>query len=111
MDPAAVAGLDVVFLAMPHGASQGFAPHIVDDVAHVVDLGADFRLPAATYAQWYGDDHTAPELIDRFGYGLVELYRERARARSTTSRCPAAIRPRRCSRSRRCSPRGSSSRT
>ncbi len=26
MDPGAVAGLDVVFLAMPHGASQGFAP-------------------------------------------------------------------------------------
>jgi N-acetyl-gamma-glutamyl-phosphate reductase len=79
MDPAAVAGLDVVFLAMPHGASQGFAPQIVDDVVHVVDLGADFRLPAATYEQWYGSAHTAPELIDRFGYGLVELYRDELR--------------------------------
>ncbi|MGZ6887880.1 MAG: N-acetyl-gamma-glutamyl-phosphate reductase [Acidimicrobiia bacterium] len=76
MDPAAVAGLDVVFLAMPHGASQSFAPAVVDEVAHVVDLGADFRLPADAYAQWYGDPHTAPELIDRFGYGLVELYRD-----------------------------------
>ena len=79
MDPAAVAGLDVVFLAMPHGASQGFAPAIVDDVAHVVDLGADFRLPAAIYERWYGGAHTAPELIDRFGYGLVELYRDELR--------------------------------
>ena len=79
MDPGAVAGLDVVFLAMPHGASQGFAPHVIDDVAHVVDLGADFRLPAATYEQWYGSAHTAPELIDRFGYGLVELNREALR--------------------------------
>ena len=32
MDPAAVAGLDLVFLAMPHGASQGFAPRIIEDV-------------------------------------------------------------------------------
>ncbi len=79
MDPGAVAGLDVVFLAMPHGASQGFAPHVIDDVAHVVDLGADFRLPAATYEQWYGSAHTAPELIDRFGYGLVELNRDALR--------------------------------
>jgi N-acetyl-gamma-glutamyl-phosphate reductase len=76
MDPAAVAGLDVVFLAMPHGASQSFAPGVIDAVAHVVDLGADFRLPPEQYAQWYGDAHTAPELIDRFGYGMVELYRD-----------------------------------
>lgn len=76
MDPAAVAGLDLVFLAMPHGASQGFAPGIVDTVAHVVDLGADFRLPPEQYAQWYGEAHTAPGMIDRFGYGMVELYRD-----------------------------------
>ena len=76
MDPAAVDGLDLVFLAMPHGASQDFAPQVIDRVGHVVDLGADFRLPAAEYTQWYGDVHRAPELIDRFGYGMVELYRE-----------------------------------
>jgi N-acetyl-gamma-glutamyl-phosphate reductase, common form len=75
LDPAAVAGLDVVFLAMPHGASQGFAPQVIDQVGHVVDLGADFRLPADVYEQWYGDAHTAPELIERFAYGLVELGR------------------------------------
>ncbi len=76
MDPASVDGLDLVFLAMPHGASQDFAPHMIDSVGHVVDLGSDFRLPAAQYAEWYGDIHRAPELIDRFGYGMVELYRE-----------------------------------
>lgn len=75
LDPAAVAGLDVVFLAMPHGASQGFAPQVIDQVGHVVDLGADFRLPADVYEQWYGDAHTAPELIEQFAYGLVELGR------------------------------------
>src|SRR4029078_13218059 len=79
MDLAAVAGLDVVFLAMPHGASRGFPRSTGDDVAHLVALGADFRLPAETYEQWYGSTHTAPELIDRFGYGLVELYRDELR--------------------------------
>ena len=76
MDPAAMAGLDVVFLAMPHGASQAFAPTVLGQVGHVVDLGADFRLPANEYAQWYGAMHTAPELIDQFAYGMVELYRD-----------------------------------
>ncbi len=75
MDPAAVAGLDVVFLAMPHGASQAFVPKLIGEVGHVVDLGADFRLGAADYEQWYGEAHQAPELIDQFAYGMVEFYR------------------------------------
>lgn len=69
-------GLDFVFCALPHGASQALLPDIVDDVAHVVDLGADFRLPADAYERWYGEAHTAPQLVDRFAYGLVELYRD-----------------------------------
>src|SRR5215471_8658698 len=73
---ATVAGLDVVFLTLPHGASQAIAPQLLDTVGHVVDLGADFRLPADVYQQWYGEAHTAPELIDRFVYGMTELYRD-----------------------------------
>jgi hypothetical protein len=42
----------------------------------VVDLGADFRLPADDYEQWYGEAHAAPELLDRFAFGLPELYRD-----------------------------------
>ena len=75
MDPAALSGLDVVFLAMPHGASQSFAPQLLGTVGHVVDLGADFRLPPGDYEQWYGETHTAPEVIDQFAYGMVEFYR------------------------------------
>jgi N-acetyl-gamma-glutamyl-phosphate reductase len=74
-DASALASLDVVFLALPHGESQQFAPHLVDSVAHLVDLGADFRLPAPAYEQWYGSVHQAPELIDRFAFGLPELFR------------------------------------
>ena len=74
--PADLRGLDLVFCALPHGASQALMPQIVDDVTHVVDLGADFRLPPDVYARWYGEAHTAPELVERFAYGLVELYRD-----------------------------------
>jgi N-acetyl-gamma-glutamyl-phosphate reductase len=41
-----------------------------------VDLSADFRLkdPAA-YDRWYGMAHPAPALLERFAYGLPELFR------------------------------------
>ena len=76
-DPtAALAGLDVVFLALPHGESQKLVPGLVGSVGRIVDLGADFRLPADAYAEWYGEPHAAPELIGRFGFGMVELFRD-----------------------------------
>lgn len=75
-DPAAVDGVDLVFLGLPHGASQQIVPELVDRVRVVVDLGADFRLPAEAYPTWYGAPHTRPELLDRFVYGLPELGRQ-----------------------------------
>ena len=71
-----LAGLDVVFCGLPHGESQTVIPEIAATVGHVVDLGADFRLPAAAYEQWYGSAHRAPELLDAFAFGLPELYRD-----------------------------------
>ncbi|HEY5251819.1 MAG TPA: N-acetyl-gamma-glutamyl-phosphate reductase [Acidimicrobiales bacterium] len=68
-------GLDVVFLALPHGESQRLAPALVGRVGLLVDLAADFRLsdPAA-YPLWYGAEHEAPGLLGRFAYGLPELF-------------------------------------
>jgi len=77
LEPATLDGLDVAFLALPHGESQRLVPDLLGRVAHVVDLGADFRLPAATYQRWYGEPHTAPALLDRFAFGLPELFRDR----------------------------------
>ena len=75
-DAAACAGLDLVFLGLPHGASQGIVPELLGKVGHVVDLAADFRLSdPALYPQWYGEAHTAPELLADFAYGLPELFR------------------------------------
>jgi N-acetyl-gamma-glutamyl-phosphate reductase len=70
-----LAGMDLVFLCLPHGRSQEIAGNLVDTVGHIIDLGGDFRLPPAAYEEWYGERHSAPELTDRFAFGLPELYR------------------------------------
>jgi len=76
-DADAVDGLDVVFLALPHGQSQHLVPDVVDRVGVVVDLAADFRLrDPALYPTWYGEVHLVPELLDTFVYGLPELHRD-----------------------------------
>jgi N-acetyl-gamma-glutamyl-phosphate reductase len=71
-----LAGLDVVFLALPHGESQELVPELVDRVGVLVDLSADFRLrDAGAYPRWYGHAHVAPHLLGAFVYGLPELFR------------------------------------
>ncbi|MBU6328640.1 MAG: N-acetyl-gamma-glutamyl-phosphate reductase [Acidobacteria bacterium] len=74
--PERLDGIDLVFLGLPHGASQDLMGEIRSRVRWVVDLAADFRLAdPALYPQWYGEAHTAPELLDQFVYGLPELFR------------------------------------
>lgn len=74
---------DVVFLAVPHGASMELAAALLERGVRVVDLGADFRLADAdTYRAWYKAEHTRPDLLTEAVYGLPELNRESiARAR------------------------------
>ncbi len=75
-DPSDVAGLDLVFLGLPHGASMDLAPSLVGHVGCVVDLSAAFRLkdPAA-YPAFYGFEHTQLELLAEAVFGLPELHR------------------------------------
>jgi N-acetyl-gamma-glutamyl-phosphate reductase len=80
-DVTKAAGLDLVFLGLPHGASQSIVPELVGKVGHLVDLAADFRLQdPSLYPTWYGEPHTAPELLPDFAYGLPELFRNEIRA-------------------------------
>jgi N-acetyl-gamma-glutamyl-phosphate reductase len=72
--------IDFVFAALPHGHSQRIAATILDKGIQFVDLGADFRLGAETYEQWYGHRHEAPELLDSFVYGIPELNRDPIRS-------------------------------
>ena len=84
--PEALDGIDLVFAALPHGHSQAVAPEIIARGIPFVDLGADFRLNSAEdYQAWYKDAHQAPELLERFIYGIPELHRERIAASKTVA--------------------------
>ncbi|HEX8571255.1 MAG TPA: N-acetyl-gamma-glutamyl-phosphate reductase [Allosphingosinicella sp.] len=75
--PAALDGIDLVFAALPHGQSQALAGELIGRGIPFVDLGADFRLGSASeYERWYGEPHSAPDLLQRFVYGIPELNRE-----------------------------------
>lgn len=75
-DAAALVGLDLVFLGLPHAASMELAPKIVGDVGCVVDLSAAYRLKdASQYPTFYGFEHTQPELLHEAVFGLPELHR------------------------------------
>lgn len=66
--PEVLTGHDVVFLALPHGASAEVAAQLPDDVL-VIDCGADHRLTsAADWIEYYGGDHAGT-----WPYGLPEL--------------------------------------
>lgn len=69
----ALAGHDVVFLALPHGQSAAVAAELGDDVL-VVDMGADHRLKdSADWDRFYGAPHAGT-----WPYGLPELPGARA---------------------------------
>lgn len=71
-------GIDVAFLALPHGASAEPAVRLAAGGTTVVDVGSDLRLrdPAA-YPTWYGFEHPAPASLADAVYGLTEHARER----------------------------------
>lgn len=72
--------VDVIFLCLPHGASIEPVKAFTGAGKIVIDLSADYRLnDVKTYEKWYGVTHTAPELLERFVYGLCEIYREKIR--------------------------------
>ncbi|TFC80961.1 N-acetyl-gamma-glutamyl-phosphate reductase [Cryobacterium cheniae] len=66
--PETLAGHDVVFLALPHGASGALTGHLSVDTL-VVDCGADHRLESeADWAEFYGGDY-----FGAWTYGVPEL--------------------------------------
>ncbi|HSI98939.1 MAG TPA: N-acetyl-gamma-glutamyl-phosphate reductase, partial [Patescibacteria group bacterium] len=69
-------GIDVAFLALPHGASAEPAVRLAAGGTTVIDIGSDLRLadPAA-YPDWYGFEHPAPNALADAVYGLTEFAR------------------------------------
>jgi len=68
---------DVVFTALPHGASKEVIPKLCELGVKVIDLSGDFRYnDVKVYEKWYGQEHSSPELLEKSVYGLCELHRE-----------------------------------
>jgi len=68
---------DLLFLALPHGEAARRIDHFAGLAERIIDLSADFRLRnPADYARWYGAAHPAPSWLERFVYGLPEIYRQ-----------------------------------
>src|SRR2546423_13023858 len=83
-------GLDLVFLALPHGMSQQLAPDLQRRADKVVDLSADFPLrDAALYPRWYGEGHAPPQVLGPFVYGPPPPFPDEG------PKAPAVARPRR----------------
>jgi N-acetyl-gamma-glutamyl-phosphate/LysW-gamma-L-alpha-aminoadipyl-6-phosphate reductase len=71
---------DILFLALPHNEAQHHINQFFELAMTIIDLSADFRLSSADdYAATYGQDHFAPEWLDRFVYGLPEVNRDALR--------------------------------
>ena len=66
---------ELVFLALPHKASMGFAKDLIAKGVKVVDLSADYRLELNIYEEYYCK-HEDQEHLDDAVYGLIEYYRD-----------------------------------
>jgi len=69
--------INVVFVALPHGASQDIVGQVAGEVETVIDLSADFRLrDPDLYMRTYGRPHTQQDLLSKAVYGLTEYARD-----------------------------------
>ena len=70
-----VAGSDLIFMALPHGASGEPAMQLGDSAAKIVDLGSDFRLDTPErYLEAYGRNHPYPGQLGEWVFGIPELF-------------------------------------
>jgi len=75
---AELAPCDVLVLGLPHGGAMGRIEEFAGLADRIIDLSADFRLAdAQAYVDWYGKEHSRPDWLGRFVYGLPELFRQR----------------------------------
>ncbi len=67
---------DLLFLSLPHGHAMQKLEYFQSLAPKIIDLSGDFRLQdAATYRAWYGRDHSCPDHLSEFVYGIPEINR------------------------------------
>lgn len=68
---------DYYFLALPHEASLETAKILLDKGKKVIDLSGAYRIKdIAKYPEYYGFEHSHPDILQKAVYGLPELFRE-----------------------------------
>jgi N-acetyl-gamma-glutamyl-phosphate reductase len=68
---------DAVVLATEHELSMHMVPELLSEGYRIVDMSGAFRLKdPAQYQEWYGFQHTAPDLLQEAVYGLPEFMSE-----------------------------------
>ena len=76
-DIKSLAECDTVFFATPNGTAMWMADALLEKKVKVIDLSADFRIKdQKKWADWYGEEHASPDLIEKAVYGLPEINRE-----------------------------------
>jgi len=71
---------DVLFCCLPHGVAAEKWSSLAPLAERIVDLSSDFRLrDPSVYQRYYGRPHAAPEVLDKFVYGVPELHRDAIR--------------------------------
>ncbi len=85
---------DLIFSCLPHGSLTKQIKHFMGLAGKIIDLSADFRLKdEKNYQKWYGNPHPYPELLNKFIYGIPELYREQMKSANyiSSAGCNATV--------------------
>jgi len=70
--------VDVLFLGLPHHAVMDYIDDFINKTDLLIDLSSDFRLSNPDdYLKYYGHEHSRPELLKQFSYGMPELHRDK----------------------------------
>ncbi|MGQ9619072.1 MAG: N-acetyl-gamma-glutamyl-phosphate reductase [Candidatus Aminicenantia bacterium] len=79
---------DFLFVALPNGESMDLMEELIELTEKIIDLGADFRLKKPEdWRRWYNKEHVAPHLLEKFVYGIPEIYRKEIKSASHVA-CP-----------------------
>ena len=71
---------DLLFVALPNTKSMEMMPKLKKLADKIIDLGADFRIHSQKeFEKWYRMEHSQPELLKDFIYGIAEIHREELR--------------------------------
>jgi len=74
---------DVLFVALPNGASMTLMKKLQKIAPKIIDMGADFRIHnQSSFEDWYQQKHILPELLPKFVYGIAELHRKKIKKAS-----------------------------